>query len=197
MVMFAEVRQNGEWHKVGKEFVSTYEEMEGQLTDRVFDGRNMELTAFLASYYYGNIISEPDVGASEECKNHKLLSGQIVYVSTLREILDFDWDKEVYELGYISEWQYKRLKNDGIEPTSIIKNPFRGGGNMAVRPFFMDMVIARPSLRQQCRYFVEYRYDKCKMRDVCDFFCNVSVPRLIELIPDGGTIEDVRIIFSV
>ena len=60
----------------------------------------------------------------------------------------------------------------------------------------MDMIIAHPSLRQDARYYIQYKYDFNTIKDQCEFFCNVSIPRLINLIPEGGSSEDVRIIFS-
>lgn len=190
MIMYAEVCQDGQWHKVGKEFMSTYEELDGQLTDRVFDGRNKDLTSFLFDNCF--MSSNPE-SPSEEIK--KFMEKEIVYSLTLNEILGLDWEKEDYKLGYITEWQYKRLKENGIQPVNIIKDPFHIG-NIVVSPFLMDMIIAHPSLRQDARYYIQYKYDFNTIKDQCEFFCNVSIPRLINLIPEGGSSEDVRIIFS-
>lgn len=192
MVMFAEVRENGKWHKVGKEFTSTYEELMGQLTDRVFDGRNVHLLSFLSE----NSIPGFPYDASDEIKNHVVFKHySSMHHITLKDLLDLDWDKESCQYGYISEWQYERLKNNGIEPVSIIKN-LLGRDVTTVSPFLMDMIIANPSLRQDTKYLVEYKYDKHIMKELCDFFCNVSIPGLIKLIPEGGLSEHVRVIFS-
>lgn len=192
MIMYAEVRRDGQWHKVGREFISTYDELDGQLTDRVFDGRNKELESFLCAQSRTGMPKD----ASEDIKKNKNFSPSETHFATLREILDFEWDKEIYEIGYVTEWQYKRIINDGISPTIIVKNPFRAG-NMVVSQFLMDVIIDNPSLRQDVRYFVEYQYDKCKMKNVSDFFCNESITGLISLIPDGGTTDDVRIVFTI
>lgn len=192
MVMFAEVRKNGQWHKVGKEFVSTYEEMEGQLTDRVFDGRNDYLTSALRDYSVYGILTN-DV--SDEVKNR--IRRDAAYFCSLRNILsDINWDEEFYEVGYISEWQYVRLKKDNTKPVNIIKNPWYVGYR-EVSSFHMDMIIEHPSLREDKKYCVKYKYNKHVLKDQCEFFCNITVPTLIELIPEGGTIDDVRIIFSI
>lgn len=192
MVMFAEVRKDGQWHKVGKWFVSTYEEMEGQLTDRVFDKNDKTLISFLSSQSWS--IMPKDVSA--EIKNNKYFQGEDIHFTTLIELLDFDWGKEIYDIGYMTEWQYERFKNLGIAPVNIVKDAFRGD-NIVVSPFLMDMIIEYSALRQQGRYFVEYRYNKSTMRDKCDLFFQLSIPSLIELIPKGGTAHDVRIIFSI
>lgn len=192
MVMFAEVRENGKWNKVGKEFTSTYEELDGQLTDRVFDGRNVHLLSFLSE----NSIPGFPYDASEEIKNHVVFKHySSMHHVTLKELLDLDWYKETCQNGYITEWQYERLKNDGVEPVNIIKN-LLGRDAITVSPFLMDMIIANPSLRQDAKYLVSYKYDKHTMKELCDFFCGVSIPKLTKLIPEGGTTDDVRVIFS-
>lgn len=193
MVMFVEVRENGKWNKVGKEFTSTYEELDGQLTDRVFDGRNVHLLSFLSE----NSIPGFPYDASEEIKNHTAFDIAAPHHTTLKELLDLDWYKEVYQYGYITEWQYERLKNDGIKPVHITKNlNLLRRDAVTVNPFLMDMIIANPSLRQDAKYLVSYKYDKHTMKELCDFFCDVSIPKLTKLIPEGGTTDDVRVIFS-
>lgn len=190
--MFAEVKQDREWRKVGREFESTYEELEGQLTDRVYDGNNKALISFLASE--GCAGMPEDVSA--EIKGHKYFQGDDVHYCTLRQLLDFDWEKEVYDLGYITEWQYKRLDQTGIKPTVITRDPFRQS-NMVVSPFLMDVIHKNPSLRQEVRYFVEYKHNVYKMRYVSKFFDQASIPGLIKLIPEGGSMHDVRIVYSI
>lgn len=193
MVMFAEVSKDGQWHKVGKEFISTYKEIEGQLTDRVFDGNNKFLEEFLLknNFYTSGLPSN----VSEEIKNHKNFQ-DIAHCVTLKCLLELDWNQEVCETGFISEWQYKRLKESGIQPVHIIKSPSTKGRNV-VLPFMMDMIIKHPSLREDgISYYVKHEYNKRAIIELCDFFCNVSIPGLIKLIPEGGTTGDVRIIFS-
>ena len=190
MVMFAEVRENGQWHKVGKEFVSTYEELNGQLTDRVFDGRNAHLTSFLSE----NSIPGFPYDVSDEVKNHIVFKHYCsMHNITLTEILNLGWDKEIYQSGYISEWQYERLKKEKIAPVNILKSV---SNKNVVSPFMMDVIAENPSLRQSARYFVEYKYDKHTMREQCEFFCDVSIKSLVKLIPDGGATDDVRVVFS-
>ena len=191
LTMFAEVKQDGVWHKVGKEFKSTYDELDGQRTDRVYDGRDKLFISFLASQSCTGMPKD----VSEEIKGHKYFQGDDVYFCTLRQLLDFNWSKEHCNVGYISEWQYKRLIQDGIKPTSIMTNPFRSG-NMVVSPFMMDVINDNPSLRQNVRYFVEYVFDRIQMRDLSEFFYRESIPGLIKLIPEGGATSDVRIVFS-
>ena len=193
LTMFAEVMKDGKWHKVGNVFKSTYEEMDGQLTDRVFDGYNKELESFLL--VYGHLFDTNEFDCSEEVKNHKSFC-ETGFVATLKEILDFNWNLEQYTTGYISEWQYKHLKEDGAEPVNIFRKPIYKNDAIAT-PFFMDMISKYPFLRTSSKYYVEYQYNKTMIKEQCSFFCDVSIPLLIELIPEGGTTEDVRIVFNV
>lgn len=192
MIMFAEVKQDGQWRKVGKAFKSTYQELEDQLTDRVFDGRNNDLTEFLFSYGF---LSHMPVDASEAIKNHRCFQEEVVYCLSLSEILDYDWDEEISTFGYITEWQYERLKNDNIEPVRVRNDVL--SEDVIVTPFKMDLILAHPVLRTHSRYYVSYEHERQSMRSICEFFCTESIPALIKLIPDGGTAEDVRIIFSI
>ena len=192
MIMFAEVRKNGQWHSVGKEFVSTYKELDGQLTNRVFDGKNMYLAELLREYSVYKAFTN-DV--SEKIRNSDLFKDGAGYFCTLRDIFyNINWDKEVYETGYISEWQYKRLKN-GIEPANVL---IFAGKRKVVSPFLMDTIINNPSLREEgVKYYVEYLYNKSTVKERCDFFFNVSIPELVKLVPENGTIDDVRIVFII
>lgn len=191
MIMFVEVKQDGVWHKVGKQFESTFEELKGQLTDRVYDGRNKDLESFLYSNSY---TTNMPLDVSEDIKNNKYLGA--VNCITLKELIDLDWDKEVYKMGYISEWQHGYVKNSGKEPARIFDQPFWKDSEI-VSPFKMDLIINNPILRTNSKYYVEHKYDKTTIREQCKFFCETSIPALIKLIPDDGTTEDVRIIFSI
>ena len=193
MVMFAEVRKDGQWHKVGKEFVSTYEEMEGQLTDRVFDGHNKELEEFLLAR--SHLFGTNESNVSEDIKKHKQFKNSAGFLVNLEELLKFNWDEEKYKIGYISEWQYERLKKDGLQPVNVFKE--QRTDIPSVSPFLMDMINLNPSLRKARKYLIDYKYDRHTIKEKFHFFCYVSIPKLIELIPEGGTVYDVRIIFSV
>lgn len=191
MIMFAEVKQDGIWHKVGKQFKSALEELDGQSTDRVFDGRNKDLETFLHNNSY---TTNMPLDVSDAIKNNKYFG--VVNCITLKELINLNWDKEVYKIGYISEWQYEYVQNSGQKPARILDQPFWKETEI-VSPFKMDLIINNPVLRTSDKYYVEYIYDKTTIREQCKFFCETSIPALIKLIPDNGTIEDVRIIFSI
>lgn len=187
--MFAEIKINGTWQKVGKEFVSTFPELD--TTDRVYDKYDKELVCWLT---YNMTPQGMPVDASAEIKNHKYFESKQIYYITLYELLSLEiWDTEIFEsIGFISEWQYKQLKEKGSNPIHI--RPKVHG--IVVMPFEMDMIMRYPKLREASSYYIQYNYNQTALRNKFEFFCNTSIPRLIELIPDGGTAEDVRIIFG-
>lgn len=192
LTMFAEVKRDGEWHKVEQCFTSTYEELADQLTDRVYDGRDKQLIPFLIAQSCD--IMPEDV--SEEIRSHKFFQGDNIYHCTLKELLSFNWDKVVYKTGYISKWQYERLKKNGVTPVSVMDEPVLKT-TPVVRPFQADFIIGYPSLLKGNQLYVVYEYDHKPFYELCEFFCKVSIPSLINLIPEGGTAHDVRIVFSV
>ena len=191
LTMFAEARQDNQWYKLEQYFTSTYEELEGEFTDRVYDGRDKQLISFLTAQSYGGM---PD-DASDDIKNHRFFQGGDIYYTTLKELLAFEWDKVVHKTGYISKWQYERLKKNGVKPANILNEPVLKTTPI-VYPFQADFIIDYPSLLKGSLYVV-YEYDHKPFYELCEFFCKVSIPSLIKLIPEGGTMDDVRIVFSI
>lgn len=191
MVMFAEVKKDGQWQKVGAVFKSTYEELNGRLTDRVFDGRNKTLESFLYNNAY---VTGMPLDASDEIKHNKNIG--VANCLTLKELLSLKWDEEVDKTGYISEWQYERFKKDGIAPVAITDKLIIPDVK-AVTPFEMDLIIKYPVLRTARKYYVAYKYDKRTYAEMFSFFCYESIPALIKCIPEFATTQDVRIIFSI
>ena len=192
--MFAAVRRDGQWHKVGKEFVSTFEELEGQLTDRVYDGRDKGLIEFLKKQCNGGV----PMGMSAELMRHNLFDDVPIWHATVIELLGFDWDRPTHKTGYISKWQYKRLK-EGVVPSNILsENTVQIVRRSVVRPFEADLILQHPALQKYGNnFYVVYEYDHCSFKNLCKFFCETSIPALINLIPEDGTVEDVRIVFSI
>lgn len=193
LTMFAEVCKDGEWHKVGKVFKSTYEELGDMLVDRVYDGIDENLVGFLKSQSWAGIPED----ASEEIKVHKhFQDDDNVYSISLDELMRLDWDIDVYKMGFISDWQYKRFKIKGIEPVDV--RDTAPSDALVVFSFMAELIDKYPALnKDKKKVYVVYYYDKRPLYELIDFFCNVSIPALAELIPENGSAYDVRIVFSV
>lgn len=185
--MYAEVRQGGEWRKVSNYFVSSYEELDGALGDRVYDGYDPDLNNFLVEQSASGMPED----ASDEIRANKYLKNEDkVYNATLRELLGFDWNREKYKEGYISDWQYKTMALKGDEPLHIRKTlPAEA---LVIPPFVVDMFDKRSEV-----IYVYYKYGVHNFYEDCEFFCQTSIPALIKLIPVDGSVDDVRVIFSI
>lgn len=195
VIMFAEVKQDGEWHKVGKEFVSTFPELKDQLTDRVCDSMSTDLPNFLCMNT--NVWYVPE-DTSIEIYDYIIGRGDYPEdwcCATLRDILHFPWNSMSFKNGYITEWQYKRMKEQNIMPASVINDSINKDAEF-VKPSYMDLILKYPALRTSNKYYVEFEYGKQSYKDKFDFFYNVSLAKLVQLIPDGGTVNDVRIIYT-
>jgi hypothetical protein len=199
--MFAEVHKDGKWHKVGKVFPSALPELEGQLTDRVYDGSNKALEDALSGKAPDlnklnvlNIFPDMPCDASDEIATHISLTGRHVYYVYLDDLFPSLMRYSIYKTGYITEWQYKRLIKDGIQPVHIRHNIPRSTG-VKVSQTEMDMILNNPTLRREdVKYFVKYEYDRHSFEKDCPFFFDKIAPVLATLYNDN---DDVRIVYGI
>lgn len=190
MIMRAEVFKNGEWQKVGNVFESAIDD--NLMTDRVFDGRDHILHEILGHKKTCNFEHTP-IKKLYEC-----VKVEDTYVATLSQLMYYDWTAPMSKTGLITEWQYKKLKQDGIEPTRKITYVVDEKNAKIVDDFEMDEIINDNSLRDtEKKYYVKYYYDTKPLSEWCKFFCHVSLPALLRLISFDGptTLNDVRIVY--
>lgn len=186
MKIYAEVKIDGLWCKVGQEFTSTYTELKDQLVDRVFDGYDRELYLFLTLHSPTGLPSDLSTHLSTVA-----VDSPSCHWTTLGDLLNWTvWDEPVYKTGYITEWQYKRLKDKNIKPTYVVPKAM----GPVTTPFMFNMLEQHPSLRTTSKYYLKYKYDPQTPYEKFSHFCSISIPELISLIPEGGNAEDVRII---
>ena len=187
MIMKAEVFENGEWRKVDKLFQSALQE--NLMTDRVCDERNPILYEVLGAPKTCRFEHDPlvTVGTYNKEKNN--------YIAYLDELVKYNWNTSVACIGTISEWQYKRLKSDGITPVNT-NHYVRGERAKIVSSFEMDMISDNDELRDAQKYYVQHEYDIKPLSAYCEFFCKTTIPTLMKLVPPGGTMHDVRVIYS-
>ena len=183
MIMHCEVLGKEGWQRTDKIFQSAL--MEEMLTARACDERNKILW---------QIFGGPEVDSTI-----KVMSGvqktDEGYVVCLADVLAYDWTATVHKTGIISEWQYKRLKEQGIAPVYVRSSVFDPEVTPIVSVFDMDAILENDSLRTAYKYYVSYQYDFRPLSDVCSFFYNVTMPKLMELVPDGKT-ECVRLVYD-
>lgn len=196
--MFAEVLKDGEWHKVGKVFPSALPELEGQLTDRVYDGSNkaLEDVLFRKTLREFDIFCVHDGVADDTCDEiatHRSLAKKKVRYVYAKQLMAFLVKHNVYDVGYITEWQYKRLR-DGIKPVNIRKNVPKNSG-VKVNKMEMDMILNNPSLRREdVKYFIRHEYNIRAFNKDCPFFFDKTVPVLVDLC---NHYDQVRIVYGM
>lgn len=191
MIMRAEIFKNNEWQKVGNVFKSAIDDT--LMTDRVFDGRDHILHEILGYKKTCNFEHTPI----------KQLQGYVkvedTYAVTLSQLMSYDWTASMSKIGLITEWQYKKLKQDGVEPTRKITYVVDEKNAKIVDAFEMDEIINDNSLRDaEKKYYVKHYYDTKPLSEWCNFFCHISLPSLLRLISFDGptTLNDVRIVYS-
>ena len=199
MIMYAEVKNNGTWTKVGKVFDSFFEEIDK--TDRVCDAIDL----FTYEVFSGkkHIVTQdytkfntfdPETGLPADCSqeifDNKYFTDRDVYSLTLEEIMHFDWYQEVYKLCYTTEVQYKKTPKG--EKPALVRH-FVLKDLPIVEPSEMDMILANPNLRKEKKYWVHVKYDKQFINELCEFFYKHSLPKLYDLKQSA---EDVRVIYT-
>ena len=216
--MYAEVRRNKQWIKVGDKFKNGWyrennpiDDWNKPYTDHPYDSRNYDLFAILADVRNGkgfagcktshgfNPIADPKglpEDITDEVREKLEDYGYGYSYFTLKELKDYDWNQTVTHVGVISEEQYIKMKETG-------ENPDCWSGGISSRDIVtvsadtMDKILAKTIDRNRnLRYYVQTDFEPVTYKDCCLGFYEDTMSDLETLIPEGGTDEDVRIIFA-
>lgn len=116
---------------------------------------------------------------------------------TLKELLDYDWLSQSHSsFGYVTEEDYKYCIKRGLLPPSWCGG-VSGYGIERVSASEMEAILLDPSLRNpSVRYYVGCHFPAESYADAAGSFYTSTIPILKSLIPEGGTPEDVRIVFD-
>lgn len=217
ITMYAEVRRNKQWAKVGKVFKNTYyladrpeTEWNTPLTDHPYDDRNYDLFAILADVRNGhgfagcrtskgfNPIAEPK-GLPDDITPEvaEMLDdwGYGYSWFTLKELKDYDWNQTAIHVGVLTEEQYKEMKETGEHPKSWCGG-CSGRDIVTVDSSTMDKILNKTMDRNlNIRYYVQTEFPAQTYKDCCWTFVEKTIPALEALVPEDGTDEDVRILF--
>ena len=207
MIMYAEVRENGAWKKVGNIFPSAFSEMNGKLTDRVCDERNIFLYDLfgwvsnkLDKYTEIKPISElrgsPEDVSADIASNDYFRFGGFTSYLTLEEILNYNWDATISHLGRISEKAYVNWKKNGTTPARWDRH-ISGKDKKVITPFIMNGILDGSIQRDEgVKYYIVVEYEPKSYKEYCNFFCSTSLPLLMQLVPNGGSYKDVRVVYT-
>ena len=214
--MFAERRKNGVWERVGDVFKYDYyqpknpiSEWNKPFTNHPYHARSYDLFAILADVRNGSgfagcltgtrfePISEPK-GYPEDMSfiEDDFYGGHSASWLTLKELRDYDWEQTVQHYGVVSEDVYKEYRKSGNVPNSWSGGVW-GRNIVTVDESTMDKILAKTMDRNaNLEYYVQCKFKPVTYRECCSCFLDETLPSLEELIPEGGTAEDVRIIFD-
>lgn len=207
LIMYAEVRKNGVWKKVGELFPSAFKEMFPNLTDRVCDERNVilyELFGWISNkldkYTEIKPISElrglPDDVSEDIASNDYFRFGGFTSYLTLNEILSYNWEATISRVGRIPEKTYVKWKKDGVTPARWDRH-ITGEDKKVITSFVMNGILEGSIQRDEgVKYYVIVEYEPKSYKEYCNFFCNTSLPLLLQLVPKGGSYEDVRVVYT-
>lgn len=205
----AEVRKNGKWELVDKPvFKSCHDD---KLTVEPFDGRNYNLFAMLADVRNANEgdvdyiapISEPKDWPQDMSEGLKKEWGCYIdddwifaksYL-TLKEILDYDWNRTHRDVGFISRREYENSIMKGEHP-SCWSGDVCGGTVVHVSEDDMRKIIREQIDSKGIEFYCKCTFPGETYAQTCCFFYEEVIPVLKSLIPEDGTSEDVRIIFG-
>lgn len=221
MQMYCEVRNNGKWNLVtdkvfkNKWYNPTSNSIlcKEEFTNIPYDDRCYNLFAILADVRNGtgfagvktgecfNPISEPKgypADLSDELWAEMVPSFGAYGASwlTLRELVEYDWDQLHRDYGCVSEDVYKNSVMQGECP-QIWCGSVSGQNTVLLSEEAMvdliDGIYPRDNTKQYytCCYFVPKRY-----REVINGFYEDVIPVLKTLVPEGGTYDDVRLVFD-
>lgn len=202
--IFAEVKTEGKWTKVGNIFKGW---REGELIDEPYCGRNYDLFAILADVRNGrgfagvvtgsgfNPICEPkgipdDVSPEiKEDSDRWNGDGHSHSWLTIQELLNYDWNQLTVKSGVVSEVEYKEYKKSGSP--SAWCGSVSGGSVMNVDNDVMDKVISsKKPLYPGKSIYTRVEWGSTYRERVSNFL-DETMPALQKL----GNPENVRIVF--
>lgn len=208
--MVAEVRKDGVWHTLSdKNFVrwegTDYEDW----VCCPYSDRNYNLFGILADVRNGrgfggsrtgekfNSISKPKGYPVDICENSWEYLSQEHSASylNLKEIFDFDWTQLHRSYGIISEKVYKDTIMKGEIPDSWCGDIF--GPNYVKIPEteMVDLIQGLIPRKKDTYYFTGCYFKPESYADCAEDFLE-AMEKLKKYVPEGGTLEDVRIVFD-
>ena len=215
--MAAEVRKNGKWELVTAKLFTGWGD---EKTNIPYEGRNYNLFSMLADVrngygFAGCItgeriipISEPKGYPSDMCQELKhnlecddcnewyLSNDHSASFLTLKELLEYDWSRIHRTIGVVSLEEYKETLYKGKHPREWCGGV--GGANtvMISEEEAKAMIEGKIPTLPDKNYYLQCWFPGRTYADKAGSFYSETLPILKTLIPEGGTEEDVRIVFD-
>ena len=204
IAMLCEVRKNGKWTGNRKKIFPTYNDEEK--TEWPYIYRNYDLFAILANvrngYGFAGCYTGEEFNPIDECKGlpddvtkytkDRLYScgyGESYY--TLTELEKYDWQQQHKAYGCVEYDEYAETVAKGKMPTHWCGGVI--GDSIRVIPASKFPLKRR---LKKFKYYVEGEFPAETYAEAVGSFYSTTIPLLRSLIPEGGTSDDVRIVFN-
>ena len=115
---------------------------------------------------------------------------------TLKELLEYDWQQVHHSIGFLSQKEYAESIYRGEHPKSWCGGI---GGGRVVKVSEEDMkriIEGTYPVDPEKEYYVQCVFPGQTYAEKAGEFYELTIPALKTLIPEGGTEEDVRIVFD-
>ncbi len=115
---------------------------------------------------------------------------------TLKELLDYDWNQGHQTIGVLSQGAYARSIYKGKYPESWCGGV--GGADivMVSEQEMINIIEGKVPVSEDKQYYTRCVFPSRPYKDKAGSFYTETIPALQKLIPEGGTAEDVRIVFD-
>lgn len=203
IAMFCEIRKNGKWTANKKKIFPSYRD---EKTESPWIFRNYDLFAILANvrngYGFAGCYTGEEFNPIDECKGlpedvtnytkERLFSygyGESYY--TLTELEQYDWTQKHQSYGIVEYDEYAHSVAEGKIP-----DHWCGGiSGEGVRVIPASKFPLKRRLKK-FKYYVEGYFPAETYAEAVGGFYSTTIPLLRSLIPEGGTSDDVRIVFN-
>ena len=206
--MMAERRIKGKWYTITDKVFLGYG---NSLTNCPYPFRNYNLFAILANVRNGegfagcftgerfNPIEDSPKGLPKDINPHTLdglCKGYGTTWFTLKELKDYDWTQKNKTFGFLSEKEYANSIAQGKYPASWC-GWIQGDGIKIVSEAYMKKLIkGTVKHKKGIDYWCECWFPAKTYAQAAGTFYTNTMPILESLIPEGGSDEDIRIVFN-
>ena len=115
---------------------------------------------------------------------------------TLKELLEYDWTQKHTTIGVLSQEEYANSIYKGEYPSSWSGDVWGNGIVKVSEKEMIDIIEGRYPVKEGLHYYVQCEFPQTTYAEEAGMFYSKVIPALKTLIPEGGTAEDVRIVFD-
>lgn len=115
---------------------------------------------------------------------------------TLKELLDYDWNQMHRNYGCVCENTYRDFVMKGLHPGSWSGDTSGPGIVHISEEDMVDLIQGKYPREDGKRYYTKCYFIAETYKDNSGGFYENVIPVLQRLVPEGGTAEDVRLVFD-